>query len=150
MLIPILFGLMLGTLCMACHALGTTWLLKHAITQVEAIHQTAHLFRRFLLILGMTITTLTVLHVVEIVIWALGYLWLTPIDMLNDREEAVYFSFITFTTVGYGDVVIEKHWRLMAGIQALNGIMLIGWSTAVLMAVAQRLWRTQGGLGQEH
>lgn len=143
MLIPILFGLMLGTLCMACHALGTTWWLKRAIARIEALHAPTHLFRHFLAILGLSITTLTILHVVEITLWALGYLWLAPSGMFKDVEEAVYFSFITFTTVGYGDIVIEKHWRLMAGIQALNGIMLIGWSTAVLMAVAQRLWRTQ-------
>ncbi|MGB1221136.1 MAG: ion channel, partial [Alcanivoracaceae bacterium] len=49
---------------------------------------------------------------------------------------------ITFTTVGFGDVVIDKFWRLMAGIQALNGIMLLGWSTAVLMAMAQKIWQS--------
>ena len=54
-----------------------------------------------------------------------------------------YFSLVTFTTVGYGDVVVEKGWRIMAGIEALNGILLLGWSTAVLLAVAQRFWRVR-------
>ena len=147
MLIPILIGLTLGSLCMACHALGTTWWLRRSMTRVEALKDKTNPFSQFLVILGLTITTLTVLHVIEIVLWALGYRWFASIDALTDLEDAVYFSFVTFTTVGYGDIVIGKYWRVMAGIQALNGIMLIGWSTAVLMAVAQRLWRTQEDKG---
>lgn len=141
MLMPILTGLLLGTLCMACHTLGTSWWLTFSARKVNELKVAGLHFRHVLLMMAGGITFLTVLHVTEILIWAMGYTWLAHVPQLNDPEETVYFSFITFTTVGYGDVVIDKYWRLMAGIQALNGIMLLGWSTAVLMAMAQRLWR---------
>ena len=59
-------------------------------------------------------------------------------------EEAVYFSFVTFTTVGFGDVVLTPGVRLLSGIEALNGIILVGWSTALLFAVVQRTMATLG------
>jgi hypothetical protein len=63
-------------------------------------------------------------------------------------EEAVYFSIVTFTTLGYGDITLVDHdWRLLSGAEALSGILLVGWSTALLYAVFQRSWK---GLAHGH
>jgi choline-glycine betaine transporter len=56
-------------------------------------------------------------------------------------EEAVYFSFVTFTTLGYGDITLSEGFRVLSGIQALNGIILVGWSTAMIFSVVQHVWR---------
>ena len=61
---------------------------------------------------------------------------------MPDFEAAIYFSFVTFTTLGYGDLTLSDGWRLLSGIEALNGILLDGWSTAVLFAVVQRIWQS--------
>jgi Flp pilus assembly protein protease CpaA len=55
-------------------------------------------------------------------------------------EEALYFSIVTFTTLGYGDITLDADWRLLASIEASTGIIIFGWSTAILMAVVQRLY----------
>ena len=142
MLMPILTGLLLGTLCMALHTVGTSWWLRYSAGRIAQRKNQGLHFHQVLVLMASGITFLTMLHVSEILLWALGYAWLADVPQLGDAEETVYFSFITFTTVGFGDVVIDKFWRLMAGIQALNGIMLLGWSTAVLMAMAQKIWQS--------
>ena len=72
---------------------------------------------------------------------AAGYRDSRVFDDLETFETAVYFSFVTFTTLGYGDITLSESGRVLSGIQALNGILLVGWSTAVLFAVVQKLWQ---------
>ena len=91
-----------------------------------------------LVILIRTALVLITLHVVEVLVWALAYHLVEPAG-LESFGDAVYFSFTTFTTLGYGDVVIEGKWRLLTGIESLNGVLLIGWSTALSFAVIERL-----------
>ena len=88
-----------------------------------------------------TAVVLLMLHLVEVVLWALAYLLILPGDRLKTFEEATYFSIVTFTTLGYGDITLAEHeWRLLSGIEALNGILLVGWTTALLFLVVQRSW----------
>lgn len=92
-----------------------------------------------------TAIVLMLLHVIEIQLWALTYLFVLPGDPLDTYEKALYFSFVTFTTLGYGDVTLSTHdWRLLSGIEAMDGILLAGWSTALLFVVVQRSWRNVG------
>ena len=75
---------------------------------------------------------------IEVTIWAIGYIALGAIET---REEAVYFSMVTYTTLGYGDITLTEHWRLLSAIEAANGIIIFGWTTAVVIAVVQRLYQ---------
>lgn len=93
-----------------------------------------------------TALVLTFLHILEIMLWALCYLYIQPDASLNSLEEAFYFSAVTFTTLGYGDITLSSDWRTLSGIQAINGILLIGWSTAFMFAVLQRTWDSTPGL----
>ncbi|MDM1524288.1 two pore domain potassium channel family protein [Empedobacter sp. 225-1] len=70
-------------------------------------------------------------------IWAAAFYFNPNIDNLYSFQEALYFSFITFTTVGYGDVVIDSEWKILAGLEAINGIMMVGWSTALMFSYLQ-------------
>ncbi len=79
---------------------------------------------------------LIIAHGVEISVYAVAYMRL---DLFQTWEEALYFSTSTFTTVGFGDVVLDPQWRLLSGVQSLNGFLLIGWSTAFLIDVTARL-----------
>lgn len=89
----------------------------------------------------LTAIGLLLLHCLQILVWALAYRLLTPVTPLGTLEQALYFSAITFTTVGYGDITLTtQQWRMLAGIEALNGVLLLGWSTALLFAVVQRSW----------
>jgi hypothetical protein len=91
--------------------------------------------------LGRGVTTVaTVLglfgvHAVEIWLWAVAYFL---VGAIPDMPTALYFSVTTFTTLGYGDVVLGQDWRLLGGLEGITGFLLIGWSTAYLVAAAIR------------
>ncbi len=76
------------------------------------------------------------LHGVEIWLYALVYL---EIGALNGLEEAVYFSTITYGTIGYDDEGFHPAWQLVAAIEGINGVLLMGWSTAFFISLAARL-----------
>ena len=67
----------------------------------------------------------------EALIWALTYL---AVGAISGLEEALYFSTVTYTTLGYGDVLLDQSWRLLASFQAANGIIMFGWTTALIVA----------------
>jgi hypothetical protein len=123
-------GLVLVTV--AIHAVGFDLLLR-------AMHRSRTLtrsgFRKISgSLIGLTCWLLLV-HVAEIVVWGLFYVWR---GCLPDVETAVYFSGVTYTTVGYGDLVLPKPWRMLAPLEALTGILMCGLSTGLFFAVVSR------------
>jgi hypothetical protein len=74
-------------------------------------------------------------NVIQITIWALLY---RTLGALGDFETALYFSGVTFTSLGYGDVVLQGRMRLLAPLQAANGLMMFGITTALFMSAVQR------------
>ena len=78
-------------------------------------------------------------HTIHIWMWAALYLWL-DIPTLQTLEDAVYFSAVTYTTVGYGDLVVTGPWRVLSSIEAANGFIMIGWSTAFLFEIISHLY----------
>jgi voltage-gated potassium channel Kch len=75
--------------------------------------------------------------ILDVTLWATFY-YLS--GALSSFEEALYFSTATFTTVGYGDIVLGREWRQLATFEAVNGWIIFGWATALIMAVIQRLY----------
>lgn len=59
---------------------------------------------------------------------------------IDKMETALYFSTVTFITLGYGDVVIDERWRLVAAFEAVNGIIIFGLTTAAVVAAVQRVF----------
>ena len=74
---------------------------------------------------------------IEVLVWAIAYLALNAIEGF---EQAFYFSMVTFTTLGYGDIVLQERWRLLASFEAANGIIIFGWTTAIVMAVVHHVY----------
>jgi hypothetical protein len=77
---------------------------------------------------------------VEVLVWALVYLYTPGITALPDLETALYFSMVTFTTIGYGDVVLSGPWRILASIQGANGVIIFGWTTALIFYHIQHVY----------
>ncbi len=69
--------------------------------------------------------------------WATLMLWLGALETL---EEAVYFITVSYTTLGYGDVVLAPEWRLLGAFAATNGTIIIGWTTAIVFLVIQMIY----------
>ena len=138
MLLKSTIGLLIVSATVLLHASGTAWWLgrlrNRRQSETRAVKQST-----MLSILVQTALVLITLHVVEVFLWAQAFL-LLPGSGLASLEEAMYFSFATFTTLGYGDIILDARWRLLTGIESLNGVLLLGWSTALSFAVIQRVW----------
>ncbi len=90
--------------------------------------------RRLLMLLGMVLL-IAVALLVDILLWALLY---RHLGLFAGLEPSLYFSGITFTTVGYGDLTLPYCWRLLSVAEAVNGVLMAGWSTAQLVYAVQR------------
>ena len=87
-----------------------------------------------------TVLLMFLVSIVEVLAWAAAYL---ALNAIQGFERALYFSTVTFTTLGYGDIVIDEHWRLLASFEATNGIIMFGWTTAIVVATVQRIYRKE-------
>ena len=83
---------------------------------------------------------LILLHLAEIAVWALFYWWQ---QCLPDAESSFYFSGVTYTTVGYGDLVLPPEWRLLGPVEGLTGILMCGLSTGLFFAVVSKFLSPQ-------
>ena len=81
-----------------------------------------------------TVGVLLVTHVAEVIAWSLAY-WI--LGAAPPGSDLLDFAFVNYTTLGYGDVVPVERWRLLGPMTAMNGILLFGWSTAVIFEVLQ-------------
>jgi ion channel len=125
------FGLLAG--CVAIHAGGLTWALRWLRGRGAAPQKFWPIAWLFSLVAGWMV----MLHLLEISLWAAFYVWR---DAIPDVPSALYFSAVTYTTTGYGDVVLPQAWRLVGGVEALTGILMCGWSTGFFFAVVSRLF----------
>lgn len=141
MLIAIGLGILLAVITISIHAIGTSSLIRLLRSKSTGFQD------RFgdLKALSITATGLFVIHIVETTVWAVAYLLAVGGKTFTSLEEAVYFSTVTFTTLGYGDIVIEGKWRMLSACQAMTGLLVFGWSTALLFAVVERVWRHRFG-----
>lgn len=139
MLRSLIVGAMLTVVTVGVHAIGTTWLIAYLTRFGTAYHSLRPKLLRQLRLLCTTALLLLVLHIVEVAIWAVTYRIL-PIEGIDDLEEATYFSTVSITSLGYGDLVITNSWRILGAVQAMAGLLVFGWSTALLFAVVQRIW----------
>ena len=135
MLRPIPIGIVLVGLTVAIHAVGSIYWLHFLARHFPAFD---HPWRTRAALMSAAIVLL-MLHVVEVFLWALTYMALPGLDNLETLEKAVYFSMVTFTGLGYGDITLGLRWRWLSGIEAMNGILLFGWTTAMLFWVVQKV-----------
>jgi Ion channel len=90
-----------------------------------------------------TVSVLMITHAFEVIVWSLVY-WL--VDAAPPEANLVYFAFVNYTTLGYGDVLPVQNWRLLGPITAMNGVLLFGWSTAIIFEVLRRALARIGNL----
>jgi hypothetical protein len=135
------WGLSLIALTIATHVMGVV---KMAIAglAIRVRLKTRNLgFWRVILIatsgIGVAGLLLAMLHGIEAAIWAAAYVWLGALDSLKD---AVLYSLDSLTTRGASGLTLEPHWQLMGALEAANGMLLFGISTAFIFAEMQGYW----------
>ncbi|HET7221156.1 MAG TPA: potassium channel family protein [Vicinamibacterales bacterium] len=135
MISKLLVALALMALSVAIHAAGVASALRWARRRgpVESFWPWTWLF---ICIAGWTV----LLHLAEISAWAVLYAWKGAVA---DLQSALYFSAVTYTTTGYGDIVLPEDWRLVGAVEALTGILMCGWSTGFFFAIVSRMYDRQ-------
>jgi len=126
----------LMALSVAIHASGITSALHWARRHTYSAQQAWRWTWLFIVVAAWMI----VLHLCEISVWAVLYRWN---GAMADLQSALYFSAVTYTTTGYGDLVLPGEWRLVGGVEALTGILMCGWSTGFFFAIVSRMYKTQ-------
>ncbi|MGA2128000.1 MAG: potassium channel family protein [Xanthobacteraceae bacterium] len=121
----------------AVHALVMALVVRAArATQSKFV---SHLTLRLVAVMIATVAVLMAAHLSEIAIWSSAY---ALFDVATEGTDYVYFAFVNYTTLGYGDVVPVARWRLLGPMTAMNGVLLFGWSTAVIFHVLLTMVRT--------
>ncbi|MBI5260692.1 MAG: two pore domain potassium channel family protein [Bradyrhizobium sp.] len=130
MLRQLVFGGAVSLANIAAHAaamalvIGTARTVAAKWTSATTVHLAA--------VMMATAAVLMMAHTCEIAIWSLGY---ALVDATPETSDRLYFAFVNFTTLGYGDIVPVPRWRLLGPMTAMNGVLLFGWSTAVIFEV---------------
>src|SRR5262245_3328301 len=129
MLPKLLIAWCLMALCVTIHAMG----IVAAYARVSRWMET-HVGRFWPATMVLTLTAgwMLLMHILEICVWASFY---AIKGGMPDMTSAIYFSTVTYTTTGYGDLVLPPEWRLVGGVEALTGILMCGLSTSLFLAV---------------
>jgi Ion channel len=83
-----------------------------------------------------TVLVLMIAHFAEVLVWSLAY---AIVGAAPEGADLIYFAFVNYTTLGYGDITPLERWRLIGPMTAMNGVLLFGWSTAVIFEVLQKV-----------
>lgn len=135
MLLNIIIGAILMVATTVIHAGGMMMVLS-MIRKRERRVELRLRWRRVYKVGGIVLMMFYI-SILEVLLWAITYLSLNAIDGF---EQAFYFSMVTFTTLGYGDIVLHERWRVLGSFEAANGIIMFGWTTAIVIAVVQRTY----------
>jgi hypothetical protein len=128
------WGLM--AVCVVIHATG----LSSALGWLRRRTATADHFWRGTWLFIRLAAWIILLHLIEITVWAGFYVWK---GAMPDLQSGLYFSAVTYTTTGYGDLVLPQEWRLVGAIEALTGILMCGWSTGFFFLIVSRMFQPQ-------
>jgi len=139
MLVRTLVAAVLVAITVAVHACGLAFVLSHlARSRIAPPTHPAAITWQLIRVTWLLI----VIHVAEITVWALFYLWT---ECMRDAESAFYFSGVTYTTLGYGDVVLPEPWRMLGPIEGLTGILMSGLSASLFFAIITAIYFPRAG-----
>jgi hypothetical protein len=117
----------------AIHALVMTTVVR--VAQVRGGKGKSHSALLLMAVMIPTVLILMMTHTLEVLVWSLAY---SMADVASAGVDLVYFAFVNYTTLGYGDVLPVERWRLLGPMTAMNGVLLFGWSTALIFEVLRR------------
>lgn len=130
MLRQIAYGAVVSLANIAVHAAAMAFVIGAARAAAAKWPSSAR--SRLIAVMMATVAVLMVAHTCEIVIWSGAY---ALVDVIPETDDRMYFAFVNYTTLGYGDILPATRWRLLGPMTAMNGVLLFGWSTAVIFEV---------------
>ena len=133
MLWQFLVGLSVSAVNIAIHALVMAAVIR-VVNRLEKTLRSLPWLHLIVIMIG-TALVLMAAHAIEVLVWSYTY---QLVGAAPEGSNTVYFAFVNYTTLGYGDIVPVKRWDLLGPMTAMNGVLLFGWSTAVLYAVLRQ------------
>ena len=133
MLRQLLVGGAVSVINIAIHSLVMAILVR--IAQLASAKDRLHPVLFLAAVMIPIVSLLMATHALEVIVWAAAY---ALADAAPADAELVYFAFVNYTTLGYGDVVPVARWQLLGPMTAMNGVLMFGWSTAVIFEVLRR------------
>ena len=133
MLVQILVGASVSALNIVIHALLTVSTI--GAVRSLASRDTLHPWLRLMAIMIATVLVLMAAHTLEVFVWSVAY---AITNAAPENADLTYFAFVNYTTLGYGDITPVARWRLLGPMTAMNGVLLFGWSTAVIFEVLRK------------
>lgn len=119
------------TVCLMVHVAGILLMAKWLLRKRDELGRKAT-NKHFALLLIVLFTGIMCLHLTQTGLWAVLYY---TRGLFSDFETSLYFSMVSFTTIGYGDVLLPRNWRLLGVVEGFSGVLLCGISTAFMFAV---------------
>ena len=133
MLLQVLVGALVSAINIRIHALATV--LAISIARTAGYRQSGGPRLHLMGVMIATAAALSVAHTMEVLVWVCTY-WL--VQAAPPGSDLLYFAFVNYTTLGYGDITPVPEWRLIGPLTAMNGILLFGWSAAILFEVLRK------------
>jgi hypothetical protein len=133
MVIQFLVGCIVSVISIMIHALVTVGAV--GIARFAGLRHTERPRLHLMLVMVGTATALMVAHTLEVFVWALAY---AVVGAAPAGSDLLYFAFVNYTTLGYGDITPVREWRLIGPLTAMNGVLLFGWSAAILFEVLRK------------
>jgi hypothetical protein len=137
--IPFLVGSSVGLLNIVVHALTTVIVIR--VARSLGLTSTTRPYVRLVTVMITIASVLMAAHTLEVLIWSLAY---ALVSAAPDGTNLVDFAFVNYTTLGYGNVLPLDRWRLLGPMTAMNGVLMFGWSTALIFEVLQRTIERHG------
>lgn len=134
---------MLNNILIGCLLILLTSLVHATMTAMDLLYMAARTIgtkTQRIVTIQVVVLMIIVATLLEAFMWAACY---RMMDLFSSIEEALYFSLVTFSTVGYGDVLLGPEHRILSGFEAANGVIIFGWSTALLVATLQKVFPQQ-------
>jgi hypothetical protein len=119
------------------HVVGLGFINAKFVTMMSASAKRRRPLSLFVMVVGVTAILATLLLAVEGTAWALAYRLL---DALPDNKSAMLYSISALTSYGHANLTLESHWQMMGALEALNGMLLFGLTTAFLFAMMHKVW----------
>lgn len=125
------------TVCLIIHVAGILLMAEWLLRRREALERTASR-RLFAVLIVALFAGIMFLHIIQTSLWAVFYY---VQGLFSDFETSLYFSMVSFTTLGYGDVLLPRRWRLLGVLEGFSGVLLCGVSTAFIFAVVNAMFQ---------
>jgi hypothetical protein len=133
-----MWSLPLIVVTIVIHVVGLDLINEKIVQPLSGIVQRRRFTTNFVMIMAVVAWLVTVLHAIEGFAWAVAY---QALGAVPDISAAVLYSFSAMTAYGHASVLLEPHWQLIGALEALNGLMLFGLTTAFMFAVIGRVTR---------